>query len=230
MATQQFDFKRGENTARSAIVVVLGALFLLGGLGPQNTRAVFLTNGGLPGAQAFTATLGPNGQVANFLSGVAGPRGPVAGGPARDRSGARPVEAVTPRNAVPATDTAQTVPGTALPGVSVPVGRDAGVDAGLGNGPAGGGGGQPFTPGIRQPIGAAPGFGGTPTGPGNPTNPVDPTNPTNPVNPTDPTGPTPVSSIPEPSTWAMLLGGFLLIGWSLRRARRYSGALGTRIA
>ncbi|RZM32484.1 MAG: PEP-CTERM sorting domain-containing protein [Sphingomonas sp.] len=29
-----------------------------------------------------------------------------------------------------------------------------------------------------------------------------------------------MSSVPEPSTWAMLLGGFMVIGMALRQRRR----------
>jgi len=58
------------------------------------------------------------------------------------------------------------------------------------------------TPGYLVPIGGGGGGGGTPPGPG----PVDPVDPTPPV----------VPAVPEPSTWAMMILGFFLLGATLR--------------
>jgi hypothetical protein len=38
---------------------------------------------------------------------------------------------------------------------------------------------------------------------------------------------TPVSAVPEPSSWALMIGGFGLAGWSLRRSR---GGMASRAA
>jgi len=68
------------------------------------------------------------------------------------------------------------------------------------------GGGPPFTP----PVGGffpPPGGGGPPPPGGGP-----------PVGPPGPTpGPPSVPSVPEPGTWTLMLVGFGLIGWSLRK-------------
>jgi hypothetical protein len=37
-----------------------------------------------------------------------------------------------------------------------------------------------------------------------------------------------VASVPEPSSWAMMLGGFGLIGWSIRRRQKRSGPTSAR--
>jgi len=60
-------------------------------------------------------------------------------------------------------------------------------------------------------------IGTTPGTPGDPDNP-GPENP----GPTDPGAP-PVSAVPEPETWALLLMGFLVVGTALRRRQRVPG-------
>lgn len=210
MATKTFDFKRSENKARSLIVGALGATLLLAALAPQNTRAVFITDGGLPGAKAFTATVGPNRtaqRLGNFLSGAADPRGPL-GTRSRGIPGAGGFIPAAPSAIAPGTS-------GAIPPVDVAENTVAQppLTPAVQSGPVSGttGGVQPFAPGMAQPVAGAPGFGvvtpGTPGGnPGTPTTPGTPE--------------TPVSAVPEPTTWTMLLGGFLLIGCALRMRRR----------
>ena len=216
MATQTLEFKSGENKARSLIMGALAATLLVAALAPQNTRAVFIIDGGLPGAKAFTATVGPNGagpRPGSFLSGLAGPRGPVGqrsrGIPGAGRPGERNVVPVGPQGATGA------IPPVALADNSfTQPGRDAAVDAGVGAAPSGAG--QPFAPFVSQSVSGS-GFGGTTPGtPGTPGSPGSPGTPGTPGT----TTPTPVSSVPEPSTWAMLLGGFMVIGMALRQRRR----------
>lgn len=218
MATKTFDLKRSENKARSLIVGALGATLLFAALAPQNTRAVFITDGGLLGAKAFTATVGPNRSsrlLGNFLSGAADPRGPL-GTRSRGIPGPGGFISATPGAVPPATPGA-IPPGDVASNAFTQPPSDANGVSGLGNGPTGGA--QPFAPGFAQPIAGAPGFGvvtpGTPGTPGSPGNPGTPGNPATPTNPG-----TPVSAVPEPTTWMMLLGGFLLIGCALRMRRR----------
>lgn len=221
MAEQVSDFKRGENKARTITVGVLSATFLIAAMAPQNTRAVFITDGGLP--KAFTATLASNGagpgRNASYLSGLADPRTPGRGlrradvPPAAFVLGARPV---TPVGAAPGASAPDAVAPAPLPPVQL-----ASVGTG-GNQPNGGG--QPFAPAIQQPGAGSSGFAGTTPGGGTPGTPGSGTpgsgtpgtgNPG-----TVPATPTPVSAVPEPSTWAMLLSGFLVVGSALRLARR----------
>ncbi|WP_242139356.1 MULTISPECIES: PEPxxWA-CTERM sorting domain-containing protein [unclassified Sphingomonas] len=227
MAVQVSEFNRGENKARSLIVGALSATLLLAALFPQNTRAVFITDGGLPGAKAFTATLGTTGpgQRSSYLSGIAAPRGPLdrrsattpaAYGPARRAD----TPAVAFTRGVPPTAPVGTGPVEVAANTVSPPGRDALVDAGLGT-PASGTA-QPFTPAISQPVAGASGFSGANPGTGTPgtTTPGTTTPGTTTPGTTTPGTPTPVSAVPEPSTWAMLLGGFLMVGCALRLRRR----------
>jgi len=213
MAEQVSDFKRGENKARA-----------IAAMAPQNTRAVFITDGGLP--KAFTATLASNGagpgRNASYLSGLADARAPDRGlrradvPPAAFVLGARPVTPVTPVGAAPGAVAPDAVAPAPLPPVQL-----ASVENG-GNQPNGGG--QPFAPAIQQPGAGSSGFagttpgGGTPGAPGSGTPGSGTPGAENPG--TVPATPTPVSPVPEPSTWAMLLSGFLVVGSALRMARR----------
>ena len=134
MAEQVSEFNRVENKARSIIVAALGATFLLGALAPQNTRAVFIIDGGLPGAKAFTATLGPNGRPrgASYLSGLAGPRGPADSRYGRTPNRARSAD--TPPGAF-SRGPAPVVPVGSVPdgaNAVAPLPREALADAGLG--------------------------------------------------------------------------------------------------
>jgi hypothetical protein len=224
MAEQVSDFKRGENKARAITVGVLSSTFLIAAMAPQNTRAVFITDGGLP--KAFTATLASNGagpgRNASYLSGLADPRAPGRGlrradvPPAAFVLGARPVTPVTPVGAAPGAVAPDAVAPAPLPPVQL-----ASVENG-GNQPNGGG--QPFAPAIQQPGAGSSGFagttpgGGTPGAPGSGTPGSGTPGAGNPG--TVPATPTPVSPVPEPSTWAMLLSGFLVVGLALRMARR----------
>ena len=232
MAEQVSEFNRVENKARSIIVAALGATFLLGALAPQNTRAVFIIDGGLPGAKAFTATLGPNGRPrgASYLSGLAGPRGPVDSRygrtPNRVRSADTPPGAFTrgPAPVVPV----GSVPNGA--NAVAPLPREALADAGLGANTPNGTPAQ-FTPIISQPVAGGSGVpvGGTDT-PGNPGTGNPGTGNPGAGNPGTPgtDNPPPVSAVPEVSTWILLLSGFLMIGATLRNGRRKRADAGNR--
>ena len=220
MAEQTSDFKRGENKARAATVGVLGVTFLIAAMAPQNTRAVFVTDGGLP--KAFTATLASNGpgesvsypgRNASYLSGMADPRAPGAGRRLRRSDVPPPGFANGPRAVPPV--------GGAGPGASAPDGLTqpilppdqlASVATGS-NAPLGAG--QPFAPTISQPTAGAPGLTASTPGGGSPGSGTPGAG--NPGTGTD--TPTPVSPVPEPSTWVMLLSGFLLVGGALRMRR-----------
>lgn len=231
MAEQVSELNRGENTARTVTVGALSVVFLIAAAAPQNTRAVFITDGGLP--KAFTATVDSDGPArrASYLSGLAGPRGPAA-----TRSGNPPADRGTRRAEYPGVAFARGLPPVSSAGDTVadpnaiPFVQDVVADVATGS-PAPEGAGQPFSPVIAQAVTGAPGFvaspgggtpgtggtGGTPAtggtpGTGGTGNPNTGTN-----------NPTPVSAVPEPSTWLYLLGGFLMIGGALRRRR--SGTL-----
>ena len=227
MAEQVSDFKRGENKARALTVGVLSATFLIAAMAPQNTRAVFITDGGLP--KAFTATLASNGagigpgtvsnRNASYLSGLADPRTPGADRGSRRSEippagfvlGARPLTPVAPGGAAPGAVGPVAETPAPLPPVDV-----ASVGTG-GTGPTAGG--QPFAPIIQQPGAGSSGFVGTTPGGGTPGSPGSGTpgagNPG-----TVPASPTPAPAVPEPSTWIMLLSGFLVVGSALRIARQ----------
>ncbi|WP_160299119.1 cistern family PEP-CTERM protein [Sphingomonas sp. SRS2] len=75
-------------------------------------------------------------------------------------------------------------------------------------------------------------FGGTGAGTATAIAPVVPATPTTPTPPTMPTTPTtpvfpggPVSAAPESSTWAMMMLGFGLVGWLLRRRPAAGGLI-----
>ena len=231
MAEQVSDFKRGENKARALTVGVLSTTFLIAAMAPQNTRAVFITDGGLP--KAFTATLASNGagirsgigpgslstRNASYLSGLADPRAPGADRgtrrsqvpPAGFVLGARPLPPVAPGGGAPGAVGPVAETPAPLPPVEV-----ASVGTG-GTGPTAGG--QPFAPVIQQPGSGSSGFAGTTPGGGTPGTPGSGTpGAGNPGTGTD--TPTPAPAVPEPSTWVMLLSGFLVVGSALRMARR----------
>lgn len=96
--------------------------------------------------------------------------------------------------------------------------------------PASNGGGQQFAGNPGGDFGGSNGgVGGSAVGPTDPSTPpgtTDPTAPpliTDPATPpgtTDPVTPGPVSPVPEPATWLMMILGFGFIGAMLRRARR----------
>lgn len=71
-------------------------------------------------------------------------------------------------------------------------------------------------------IGPGPGSGGTPGGGGAivPTPTPTPSSPSAPTSTPTPTIP-PVSAIPEPGTWLMLIAGFGLLGAAMRKQRRF---------
>jgi hypothetical protein len=227
------DLKRGENRARAITTAALGATFLVAALAPQNTRAVFIIDGGLP--KAFTATLADSGagRSASYLSGLAGPRNlglrrAEVPGLAFPR-GARPGGAV-PAGATPAGTTPDVGTGNAV--TPLPRQELASVDTAN---PGQTGAGQPFSPFIAQPTGAASGLAATTPGTGTPGTGTPGTGTPGTGTPgtgtpgtgTPGTGtetPDNVSAVPEPSTWAMLLSGFLLIGVALRRGRRRATA------
>ncbi|MDP4302629.1 PEPxxWA-CTERM sorting domain-containing protein [Leptothrix discophora] len=63
--------------------------------------------------------------------------------------------------------------------------------------------------GITGPIGGLGGGGSTPNPPGTPNTPTTPT--------TQPAAP--VTAVPEPETWALMLAGLTVVGWQARRRR-----------
>lgn len=141
------------------------------------------------------------------------PQGPV--------SGNAPLAAASPlaaAGAAPAT-------GDLLPAGPAPIpgGLPAGNALAGGGSPAGGFNSLPsfgaFGPGsvltsLQDPADPDP---QGPTGPG--ANPTDPAGPgTNPVDPGDPQNP--VSPVPEPTTWMMMILGVGLVGAALRRSRQ----------
>jgi len=215
MAEQASDFRRGENKARAITVGVLSATFLIAAMAPQNTRAVFITGGGMP--QAFTATLASNGpgpgRNASYLSGLADSRTPGAGRglrrsdvpPGAFGAGARPVTPGTPIGTAPGAVAPNAVTPASLPSVeiaSIPAGSVVPT-----------GGGQPFAPTIQQPGAGSSGFAGTTPDAATPGTPGS-------GNPgTVPATPTPAPAIPEPATWLMLISGFLAVGCVLRMGR-----------
>lgn len=171
-------------------------------LGVVPSGTALASNGGIPGFPAPSSFLTP-------------PIGGSGGTPSVDPGTGTGPGVVTPP------DTA-TPPGTGTnPGTDPGTGTNPGTDPGTGTNP------DPGTNPGAPPPETDPGPGTTPTDPTAPetgtnppgTNPDDGTTPTDPVVVVPP-GPGDVSPVPEPSTWAMLLSGFFLVGWGMRRQRR----------
>jgi hypothetical protein len=85
-------------------------------------------------------------------------------------------------------------------------------------------------PGGGPIFGGGPGTPGTPGTPGNPGTDTPGENPGTPVNPPPEE---PIAAVPEPSTWAMMIAGFGVVGWAIRRqhrlTRRTRGRRGRRV-
>lgn len=217
MAT--FDDAYGQNHKQQGrLVLGLSALFLLFAVAPRQERALFIIE--QPDIKAFGATLPPftfgdllplygdlfSGGIPRaffartpFGPGTPGGPGDVAGpfGPGPALGGGAPGAPFTP---------------------AAPQGP-AGFFSPIGS-PAGGPGGSfPFTsPSLAVPT-ASPVAGVTP----DVTPPVVTPTPTPEVTPT-PTPPVVVPGVPEPTTWATMIVGFLLAGAALRRRFRYSSS------
>ncbi|WP_156680268.1 PEPxxWA-CTERM sorting domain-containing protein [Sphingomonas profundi] len=203
MSATPSDLQAVLRNRRVAGVALLVAATLGVGLEARNERALFLTQGpgALPGA--FVAQVLPS--VVSF-PGRGGRGGGVGGG--RGVGGPGPVGGPVGG-----------VPGVGGPGAdgpllafADPIGAVGPLPGGFGgpNGPlvAGNNGGSLVTPNAPAGPGGGgtlPGGGGTlPGGGGN--------------NPGG--GGTVVPPVPEPGTWAMLIGGFAMLAIALRRGRR----------
>jgi len=109
-----------------------------------------------------------------------------------DAGGAPPPDSgLLPDAALPGSRAADGLPGGPPPGDFAPFGVPFGNPGGPGDG---------FIPG-------GPGGPSAPSGPGGPGGPGVP-----------PTGP--VSGVPEPGTWAVMILGFFAVGWAARRRRQ----------
>lgn len=165
----------------------------------------------IAGAVAQFGSFSPR-PASRFIPAGRLPQGPV--------SGNAPLAATSPladAGAAPAS-------GDLLPAGPAPIpgGLPAGNALAGGGSPAGGFNGLPSFGGLgpgnvtalQNPVDPDP---EGPTGPG--VSPTDPAGPgTNPVDPGDPQNP--VSPVPEPTTWMMMILGVGLVGAALRRSRQ----------
>lgn len=206
-----------HSVARSISALMM--LLALAAFLPHRERALLLTDGGIETALlaeglANTSFALPGNFSSNLMDrfwfgGHAGP----ASDPRRSRFGpgralAAVVPGLIPRELAGAAgpsfpgSTGPRDPGS-IPGAAPIFGSLPG-DPGAGGSTPGSGGGGPGGFGPFPGGGAGPGGGGSIGG----------------NIPTLPAPPPPTAAVPEPGVWAMLILGFGLIGWRVRRARR----------
>ena len=166
------------------------------------------------GSSAVTAMQQAADELEDYLNRSPGERGAVLAGKGKGGKGAALASASAPDGPseealgkvfdMPTSDPVEEIAGTQAPPAEegLPLAVAPTVLAPGGLIPGGGGGGFPGgggIPGGGGPGGGGPGGGGGGGGGG---------------------GPPPVGAVPEPSTWALLIMGFMFTGGMMRRANR----------
>ena len=206
MAQQTSETSRFERSGFAAAVTVGFGLFSILAMAPQSARALLIKDEGQPAAKAFSAvvpTLDPSRSQAELsLLNAAGVR--TSSASAALTGGARPRSGSTGQPLLPGT-----LPSLLSSGPGAGPAGQSGSGASLG-GPATG----PLGNGASSPAGGEQSRGLTGTAPAAQGLPV----------PTAgaPANQAPVSAVPEPTTWAMMLLGFFAIGSAMRRREKPS--------
>lgn len=204
METSTATFPRFERSGFATIAVVLGAGLFVIGIAPRSERALFLKDDARLPAKAFSAVVPPldatRSQLERSLLNNVGSRSSRSG--QSQTTPAPPQFVASNQGLLPGTLPTLLSTGTA-PGAAPPA-TDGTPPAGDSTLPSG----TPSAPTGSQPPVTTPATGSPPATPGLPV-------------PTAgaPADDVPVSAVPEPSTWAMMLLGFLAIGSVARRRK-----------
>jgi len=206
MEISEKNFPRFERSGFASAAVGIGAVLFLVGIAPRSERALFLKDDGRLPAKAFSAVVPPldatRSQLERSLLNAIGSRSSRSGGAQTTPPNPQFVasnQALLP-GTLPTLLSTGTAPGAAPPAADV---------SSPGGAPLAPTGGQPTTTSSTPTTGAPPTAPGLPPptagAPGTST-------------PTD--DQPPVSAVPEPASWVMMLLGFLAIGSVVRRRPR----------